>query len=190
MSGQTASFLAGGEFPIPVAQGAQTNASITIEYKEFGVRLSLTPTVLSKDRIALKVAPEVSELDFSQSIQLSGVTLPSLRVRRTDTSIELGDGESFVISGLVSNNLLANVDKVPWLGDVPILGAFFKSASSRREEKELIMVVTPHLVKPLAREAQLPTIPGEQYDRYRPGFAGFTMEETGDFNTDAYGFTK
>lgn len=190
MSGQTASFLAGGEFPIPVAQGAQQNASITVEYKEFGVRLSLTPTVLSRERISLKVAPEVSELDFTQSIQLAGVTLPALRVRRTDTTVELGDGETFVISGLVSNNLAANVDKVPWLGDVPILGAFFKSASTKREEKELIMIVTPHLVAPLAREAQLPPIPGNQYDRFRPGFAGLTLEETGDFNTDAYGFTK
>ncbi|MEQ9736828.1 MAG: pilus assembly protein N-terminal domain-containing protein, partial [Algiphilus sp.] len=102
-SGQTASFLAGGEFPVPVSQGGATAGGITVEFKEFGVRLNLTPTVLSKDRIALKVAPEVSELDFTAGIQISGTSVPALVTRRTDTSVELGNGESFVISGLVSS---------------------------------------------------------------------------------------
>ncbi|MGB0956010.1 MAG: type II and III secretion system protein family protein [Panacagrimonas sp.] len=188
MSGQTASFLAGGEFPVPVNQGQ--NGSISVEYKEFGVRLALTPTVLSPDRIALKVAPEVSDLDFNAGIQIGGVAVPALTVRRTDTAIELGNGESFVISGLVSNNVIANVDKVPWLGDIPILGAFFKSASNQRTEKELIMVVTPHLVRPLAREAQLPALPGSKYDDYRPGFGALLAEETGEFDTQAFGFSR
>lgn len=115
MSGQTATFLAGGEFPIPVSQGGGggNNASITITYKEFGVRVSLTPTVLARDRIALKVAPEVSDLDFTAAVQINGISVPALTVRRTDTTVELGDGESFVISGLVSSTLVQNVDKVP-----------------------------------------------------------------------------
>lgn len=168
MSGQTATYLAGGEFPIPVVQSGSNSGGITVDYKEFGVRLSLTPTVLARNRIALKVAPEVSDLDFSAGVQTGGVSVPALLVRRTDTTIELGDGESFVISGLVSSNLVRNFDKVPWLGDVPILGAFFRSTSLSREDKELIMVVTPHLVRPLAREAKLPRLPGAQYDNYRP----------------------
>ena len=193
MSGQTATFLAGGEFPIPVSQsgsGVGGGAAITVEYKEFGVRLPLTPTVLGKGRIALKVAPEVSDLDFTAGIQIGGVAVPALTVRRTETTVELGDGESFVISGLVSNNLIANVDKVPGLADIPILGAFFKSVSYDRSEKELIMVVTPHLVRPIAREAKLPALPGTKYDSYRPGFAGLILEEKGEFDTDAYGFTR
>jgi pilus assembly protein CpaC len=185
-SGQTASYLAGGEFPVPVSQGG-TGTGITIEYKEFGVRLKLSPTVLSRDRISLKVAPEVSDLDFSAGIQVSGVTVPALTVRRTDTTIELGDGESFVISGLISTNLLNNVNKVPWLGDLPVLGAFFRSTSIDKKERELIMIVTPHLVRPLSREARLPKIPGAKFDKYDPSFAGTMFMETGDFDT---GFSK
>lgn len=187
MSGQTATYLAGGEFPVPVAQGGSTSGGITVTYKEFGVRLSLTPTVLSRDRIALKVAPEVSDLDFSAGIQIGGVAVPSLIVRRTDTSIELGDGETFVISGLVSRNLVNNVNKVPWLGDIPVLGAFFRSTSINREDKELVMIVTPHLVRPLAREAKLPPLPGAKYDNYDPNFAQTMFMESGDYDT---GFSK
>lgn len=193
MSGQTATFLAGGEFPVPVSQsgsGAGGGAAITVEYKEFGVRLPLTPTVLGKDRIALKVAPEVSDLDFTAGIQIGGVAVPALTVRRTETTVELGDGESFVISGLVSNNVIANIDKVPGLADIPILGAFFKSVRYDRSEKELIMIVTPRLVRPLAREAKLPPLPGEKLDRYRPGFGALVLEETGDFDAEAYGFSR
>lgn len=187
MSGQTATYLAGGEFPVPVAQGGATSGGITVTYKEFGVRLSLSPTILSRDRIALKVAPEVSDLDFSAGIQIGGVAVPSLIVRRTDTTIELGDGETFIISGLVSRNLINNVNKVPWLGDLPILGSLFRSTSINREDKELVMIVTPHLVRPLAREAQLPPLPGAKYDRYNPNFAQTMFLEKGDFDT---GFSK
>jgi pilus assembly protein CpaC len=186
-SGQTATYLAGGEFPVPVSQGGTQAGGITIQYKEFGVRLSLTPTVLARDRIALKIAPEVSDLDFSAGIQVGGVAVPALTVRRTDTSIELGDGESFVISGLVSTNLLNNVNKVPWLGDIPVLGAFFKSTSISRIEKELIMVVTPHLVRPLARGARMPELPGAKFDRYDPSTANMIFMENGDFDS---GFSR
>lgn len=184
MSGQTASFLAGGEFPVPVAQSSgsgNSNAAITIEYHEFGVRLNLTPTVLAPNRIAMKVAPEVSELDFSAGITISGTTVPALTVRRTDTTVELGDGESFVLSGLVSDSQINNVNKLPWLGDLPVLGAFFRSTSISRSEKELIMIVTPHLVRPLQRDAPQPPLPGEQLGRYRPSFADTMFFESGDF---------
>ncbi|MEX1200220.1 MAG: type II and III secretion system protein family protein [Methylophaga sp.] len=192
MSGQSANFLAGGEFPVPVRGGGLDN-SVTIEYKEFGVRLSLTPTVLDSNRIALKVAPEVSELDFNAGIESGGVTVPALRVRRTDTTVALGDGESFVISGLVSQNTLANVDKLPGIGDIPILGAFFRSNRFDRSETELLMIVTPRLVKPIARTAQLPELPGERYRNYDPNFAEFIFMESGRFGEQApvnSGFSK
>lgn len=181
MTGQTATFLAGGEFPIPVSQGG--TGGISIEYKEFGVRLSLTPTVLDSQRIALKVAPEVSELDFSSGVQVSGTAVPALTVRRTDTMVELADGESFVISGLVSRNMMANVDKVPFIGSVPILGSFFKSSRYSREERELVMVVTPHLVQPLKPGAKTPDLPGSEYDGYKPDAAELIFTETGKFST-------
>ena len=181
MTGQTATFLAGGEFPVPVSQG--NSGGISIEYKEFGVRLSLTPTVLGNDRIALKVAPEVSELDFSAGVQVSGTAVPALTVRRTDTMVELGDGESFVISGLVSRNMMTNVDKVPFLGSLPILGAFFKSSRYDRDERELVMVVTPHLVRPLKAGAETPELPGAKYDKYKPGSAELIFMESGEFRS-------
>jgi pilus assembly protein CpaC len=180
MSGQSANFLAGGEFPVPVRGGGIDN-SVTVEYKEFGVRLSLTPTVLSEHRIALKVAPEVSELDFNAGIQSGGVTVPALRVRRTDTSVALGDGESFVISGLITQNTVANVNKLPGLGDIPILGAFFRNNRLDREDRELLMIVTPHLVNSLKKNAKLPELPGEKYRNYSPTFSEFWLNENGDF---------
>ncbi|MEC9405918.1 MAG: type II and III secretion system protein family protein [Pseudomonadota bacterium] len=186
-SGQQASFLAGGEFPIPVVQG-NSNA-VSVEFKEFGVRLTMSPTVLSADRIALKVAPEVSELDFNSGFQSGGVAVPGLAVRRTDTTIELGDGESFVISGLISNRLQSSVDKIPFLGDVPILGAFFRSSQYTRDERELIMVVTPTIVRPLAAGAQTPPLPGAELDGYRPGFGEFMLFENGRFDTGS-GFSE
>lgn len=192
MSGQTANFLAGGEFPIPVVQGGGgggNNQAITIQFKQFGVRLSLTPTVLSSKQIALKVAPEVSDLDFQNAITIGGTTVPALIVRRTETTIELGDGESFVISGLISNNLTDNVDKVPWLGDLPVIGAFFRSSDYERKQKELIMVVTPHLVRPLAAGAKLPPLPGAQTDQYRPNFADTMFFDTGHAADDDTGYS-
>jgi pilus assembly protein CpaC len=183
MSGQSADFLAGGEFPVPVRAGGSFDNSISVTFKEFGIRLKLTPTVLDANRIVLKVAPEVSELDFTAGIQTGGVSVPALRVRRTDTSIALGNGESFIISGLVSQASLANVDKVPWLGDIPILGAFFRSTNIDRNDRELIMVVSPHLVQPIARGAELPALPGEELRKYDPNFYHVFFEETGDFGT-------
>lgn len=179
-SGQSASFLAGGEFPIPVPNG--NNDNITIEYKEYGVRLTLTPTVMSSGRIALKVAPEVSELDFSAGIKTDGIAVPALNVRRTDTSVNLADGESFVISGLISSNTVSNVDKFPGLGNLPVLGAFFRSSQLDKDDRELLMVVTPHLVQPLAANASLPKLPGEGLRKYDPGFGEFYFLENGQFD--------
>lgn len=166
MSGQSATFLAGGEVPIPVP-GGNGNAP-TIEYKEFGVRLSVTPTVLSRTQVSLKVAPEVSELDFANAVTVESTTVPALRVRRTDTTISLGDGESFVISGLVSRSMRDNVQKFPGLGDIPVLGALFRSTSFRTDDSELLMIVTPHLVAPIAANAPTPKLPGDDWRRYEP----------------------
>jgi len=180
LSGQSASFLAGGEFPVPVPNGEGNG--ISIEYKEYGVRLTLTPTVVGSNRIALKVAPEVSELDFSNGVTIAGTTVPALNVRRTDTSISLADGESFVISGLINTRNVASVDKFPGLGDLPILGALFRSSQINRDERELLMIVTPHLVQPLAANTQLPTLPGEGLRNYDPNFFKMYFLENGNFD--------
>jgi pilus assembly protein CpaC len=191
MSGQTATFLAGGEFPYPEVQGSGGGGnSITVVFKQFGIRLSLTPTVLARNRIALKVAPEVSELDYTNGVTVAGTTVPGLDVRRTDTTIELGDGETFVISGLISDTMKNNVDKIPWLGDVPVLGAFFRSPSINRSQRELIMVVTPHLVRPIAKNAALPPLPGAAMDHYDPSFAHTMFMESGDFSLDEHGYSR
>ncbi|ATR82660.1 MULTISPECIES: type II and III secretion system protein family protein [Pseudomonas] len=180
LSGQSASFLAGGEVPIPVPSTGSD--SISIEYKEFGIRLTLTPTVVGPGRINLKVAPEVSELDFNNGVSISGTVVPALVVRRTDTSISLADGESFVVSGLISTTNTSAVNKLPGLGNIPILGAFFRDSTIKREEKELLMIVTPHLVQPLAVNAQLPTLPGEQMRNYDPNWFRMYFLEDGDFD--------
>jgi len=158
LSGQSASFLAGGELPILEPQGLGTT---TVTFKPFGIGLTVTPTVLSADRIALKVAPEASDLDYSRGIALDGTQIPAISTRRADTTIELGDGESFVIGGLVSSQLSSNVNKIPLLGDLPILGSFFRNLSYKREDKELVIVVTPRLVRPLARGTDIP-LPGQR----------------------------
>jgi pilus assembly protein CpaC len=121
----------------------------------------VTPTVLAANRIALKVAPEASDLDYSNAIVLNNVQIPSITTRRADTTVELGDGESFVIGGLVSSNIVSNVSKIPLLGDLPIIGSFFRNFDYKRQDKELVIIVTPRLVQPLARNTELP-LPGER----------------------------
>ncbi|WP_410002785.1 type II and III secretion system protein family protein [Pseudomonas chlororaphis] len=180
LSGQSASFLAGGEIPIPVPSSGSD--SVSIEYKEFGIRLTLTPTIIDQNRIALKVAPEVSELDFSNAVIIAGTQVPALTIRRTDTSISLADGESFVISGLISTTNSSQVNKFPGLGDIPVLGAFFRDSRINREERELLMVVTPHLVQPLAANARLPSLPGERLRNYDPNFYRMFFMENGNFD--------
>jgi len=157
-SGQPASFLVGGEFPVPIPQTFNT---LSIKFKEFGVGLKFTPTVLSNDRISLVVNPEVSELNFADGIQLGGFQVPSLITRRVKTVVELGDGQSFAIAGMLQDNIRETIAKYPILGDIPILGALFRSTSFEKNETELIVIVTPHLVKPLNMVKQ--TLPTDHY---------------------------
>ncbi len=155
LSGETADFLAGGEYPIPVSQGLGTTS---IEYKKFGVSLAYTPTVLANGRISIRVRPEVSELSSQGAVTLNGFQVPALTIRRAETTVELGSGQSFMIAGLMSNNAQNSIDKTPGVGDLPILGNLFRSTSFRRGETELVIVVTPYLVNPVnANDIKLPT---------------------------------
>src|SRR5262249_34892599 len=145
ISGETASFLAGGEFPVPVSQTAATSGTllptITIQFKPFGVSLDFVPTVLSSERISLKVRPEVSDLSDRGAITTGGLTIPALSVRRAETTVELGSGESFAIAGLIQNNQNNDISKYPGLGDIPILGTLFRSTRFQRNETELVIIV-------------------------------------------------
>jgi len=162
MSGKRANFLAGGEYPIPVPQsGTGAGTTITIEYKTFGVGLNFTPTVLSNNRISMEVNPEVSDLDFSNAVRFQGFVVPGLTTRRVSTVIELADGQSFAIAGLLRDDLREVISKFPVLGDIPILGALFRSTEYQKNETELIVIVTPHLVKPLDMAKQ--TLPTDQF---------------------------
>jgi pilus assembly protein CpaC len=155
ISGETASFLAGGEIPIPLAQGL---GAVSVEFKQYGVSLSFTPTVLSDGRISIRVRPEVSQLTDAGSVKLDGFSIPGITTRRAETTVELGSGQAFMIGGLLSNSQNSNVDKAPFLGDLPILGALFRSNGFKRNETELMIVVTPYLVKPIsAQQVALPT---------------------------------
>jgi pilus assembly protein CpaC len=152
ISGETASFLAGGEFPIPVSQG---NQQLSIEFKKFGVSVDFTPIVLDHNRISVKVRPEVSELSDSGAIQINGITIPALAVRRAETTVDLGSGESFAIAGLFQNNVNSQVSRTPWLGDVPVLGPLFRSDKFQRHESELVIIVTPYIVHPAKSPSDL-----------------------------------
>lgn len=155
ISGETATFLAGGEFPIPMSTGL---GEVSVQYKNFGVSLSYTPTVLSNGRISIRVAPEVSEISSNGAVVLNGFSIPAVSTRRAETTVELGSGESFMIAGLMQNSYNSAIDKTPGLADVPILGTLFKSDGYRRNETELMIVVTPYLVKPVSdSEIVLPT---------------------------------
>ncbi|MGD8765804.1 MAG: type II and III secretion system protein family protein [Desulfobacteraceae bacterium] len=158
LSGQSANFLAGGEFPVPVPQGLGT---VGIEYKPFGVGLVFTPTVLNKDKIGIEVSPEVSELDFSTAVQVEGFVSPGISTRKASTKIELADGQSFAIAGLLREATRASISKFPLLGDIPILGVLFQSKTFQKSETELVIIVTPHLVKPLELAKQ--TLPTDFY---------------------------
>ena len=153
LSGETASFLAGGEFPVPISQSL---GSVTIEYKQYGVGLAFTPYVLADGRISMRVRPEVSELSTEGSIRLNGFNVPALTTRRAETTVELGSGQSFMIAGLLRNSNTNNIDKAPFLGDIPILGALFRSTSYRRQETELVIIVTPYLVRPVSGRLATP----------------------------------
>jgi pilus assembly protein CpaC len=159
LNGQEAAFLAGGEFPIPVPQAF---GLITIQFKKFGVGLVFTPNVMDKKHISLSVAPEVSELDFQNALRTQGFIVPAITTRRATTTVELADGQSFAIGGLLRDNVKETIYKYPGLGDIPILGALFRSTSFQKNETELLIIVTAHLVKPLDLTAQ--TLPTDYYE--------------------------
>jgi pilus assembly protein CpaC len=145
-SGKEASFLAGGEFPVPIAQGSGGgNVAITVAYKEYGIRLNFTPTVIG-DRVHLKVRPEVSTLDFANGITLQGFTIPALSTRRTETELELMDGQTFAIAGLMDNTVNSTLQKIPGIGDIPVLGLLFKSKAAQKNQTELVVIITPEIL--------------------------------------------
>jgi len=168
LSGETASFLAGGEFPIPVSQGV--GGAITIEYKQYGVGLAFTPIVLADGRISMRVRPEVSELSNEGSLRLNGFEVPALTTRRAETTVELGSGQSFMLGGLLRASSSNSVEKAPFLGDLPILGTLFRSRGFRKAETELVIVVTPYLVRPVNGKLATPL---DGYRSPRDGTAVF-----------------
>ena len=164
MSGQTASFQVGGEYPIPVASG--TSNQITVTYKDYGVLLSFVPTVLSNGEINLHVSPQVSDLNTANAIQTASnglsISVPGLNMRRADTTVELGSGQSFAIAGLLEQNTAQNVSGIPGAGDIPLLGALFKDNQFQRTETELVIIVTPYIVRPVDNRAAL-HLPTDNY---------------------------
>jgi pilus assembly protein CpaC len=158
VSGEPASFLAGGEFPVPVPQSTNNGVpQITIEWKKFGVSLDFVATISANNRINIHVQPEVSQLSSQGAITISDIQVPALTVRRAETTIDVASGQSFAIAGLLQNNINQTIDKFPWLGDVPVLGALFRSQTFLRNESELVIIVTPYIVRPTATAARLQT---------------------------------
>lgn len=196
LSGDTANFLAGGEFPIPVAQSATENggSAITVEFKEFGVGLAFTPTVVSKDSINLELAAEVSSIDPAASITLGSISIPGLKVRRTNTTVELRDGQSFAIAGLIQDELTDQVREIPGLASLPIIGALARSSDFRRRQTELVVLITAHLVQPVQRK-QLATptdqiLPPTEFDFFLFGQTEAT-KRTGAAGVDGtYGYVQ
>lgn len=159
-NGKQASFLAGGEYPFPVVQGTAGGASgaVTIQFKEYGIRLNFIPTITPRGTIRLQVAPEVSSLDFSNAVQISGFNVPAIAVRKVRTVVELREGQSFAIGGLLDNRETETFQKVPFIGSIPILGKFFQSISRNRTNTELIVIVTPEIVEPIKAGQPLPSL--------------------------------
>jgi len=165
VNGKEASFLAGGEFPFPVVQpGAGGISTVTVQFREFGVRLKFTPIIQPNGNIHLHVAPEVSTLDFADAVTVSGTTIPAISTRKAETEFELQDGQSFVIAGLMDNRVTNVANKVPWLGDIPILGNFFRSKSDQKSNSELMVLCTVHRVAPSVVPPKGPTMPVPNLD--------------------------
>jgi len=182
VNGHEASFLAGGEYPYPMAQSSGGGTTISIEFKQYGVRLNFIPTITPRGTIRLQVAPEVSALDFSNAITLSGFTVPAITSRKMKTEVELGDGQTYVIGGLLDNRETETFLKIPFLGDIPILGKFFQSVSKNRTNTELIVTVTPEIVVPIEAGA---TVPQVKYPvKFLPPNSGIPMN-TPDAKTAA-----
>jgi len=173
-SGKEASFLAGGEFPVPIAQGSGGNVAITVQYKEFGIRLNFTPTV-SGNRVHLKVRPEVSTLDFANGVVLQGFRIPALTTRRTETELELIDGQTFAIAGLMNNSVNSTLQKIPGIGDIPILGYLFKSKAAQKNQTELVVMITPQIL-PKNSTGVTSTLPRTP-ERYLPPMPPKTLHD-------------
>ena len=159
MDGQQASFLAGGEFPIPMVQGGGERSTVSVVFKEYGIRLNFKPTIIDEDHIRLELEPEVSTIDFSNGVKFDGFLIPALKTRRAKTGVELRDGQSFALAGLMDNNEITTLSKIPVLGDIPVLGTLFRSKSFQKNETELMFIVTANLVKPVNRD-DLPQMRG------------------------------
>jgi pilus assembly protein CpaC len=159
MNGKPASFISGGEFPVPVVQGGANVGAVTIQFREFGVRLNFLPTVTPRGTIRLQVAPEVSSLDYSNGIVLNGFTVPALDKRKVETEIELENGQTFAIAGLLNNNFNETIDKIPGLGNIPLLGKLFQSRVLTKSNSELLIMVTPEIVRPIPAGQAPPAIP-------------------------------
>lgn len=157
LDGQEASFLAGGEFPFPSIQGGSSSNAVTVEWREFGVRLRFTPRVTNIGNVRLTIAPEVSSLDFAGGLSMAGFQIPSILTRKAETEVELREGQHLAIAGLMDNTMQENVDKLPLLGDIPILGALFRSKDMRQERTELLVIVTPRLIRPSDLPIPVPT---------------------------------
>jgi pilus assembly protein CpaC len=164
LDGEEASFLAGGEFPFPTVQGANQSNAVSIEWREFGVRLNFTPTVTNFGNIRLDIAPEVSSLDFSQGLSISGFEMPTILSRRAETQVELREGQSLAIAGLLDRSMQENIRKIPILGDIPILGALFKSKDERQQLTELLVIVSPEIVQPSDTPLAIPTGEPDTWD--------------------------
>lgn len=160
VSGETASFLAGGEFPIPVPQSGASTGAITIEFREYGARVNFTPVVLAQQKIRLRVAPEVSEPDFSTAIQIQGFVVPGLTQRRVETTIEVSNGQTLAVAGLLSEQVRGIANKLPLFGELPVLGALFRSTEYQRRQTELVILVTPEIIAPMDPN-EVPKVPGE-----------------------------
>jgi len=185
MDGQVASFLAGGEFPIPVVQSGGSGNAVTIQFKEYGVRLNFKPTIIDEDHIRLELEPEVSTIDFANGVRFEGFVVPALRTRRARTGVELRDGQSFALAGLLDNSENRSLSKIPVLGDVPILGNLFKSTQFQKQETELVFIVTADLVKPVNRD-DIPNLRG--IDGLKNG-SPLGMEPKGEGISGASGFS-
>jgi pilus assembly protein CpaC len=156
VSGEKASFLAGGEFPVPVTQNAASNSAISVDFRKYGVSLEFTPTVLSEKLISLYVKPEVSDISNTGAVVMNNIQIPALTTRRTETTVQLGSGESLVIGGLIQQQFSTDIDKIPGAGDIPVLGALFRSTHFRKNETELVIIVTPYVVRPISDPDSIP----------------------------------
>jgi pilus assembly protein CpaC len=159
-NGDEGKFLVGGEFPVVIASAAGSGAAASVDYKEYGINLSFKPNIVSNGDIYMKITQEVSELDFANGVTISGFQLPGLKTRKAESGLQLGDGQTFVLAGLIENKISRKVSKVPLLGDIPILGVLFRNTRYTNTETELMVMVTPKIVRPLNKE-EIPALPTE-----------------------------